>query len=72
MVDRDDDLKIGISESTAILFGRFDKLIVGFLQLVTLAMLIALGIRTSWVIPSVGHCWWQVACCVSTTFDASS
>ena len=42
MVDRDDDLKIGI-KSTAILFGRFDKLIVGFLQLVTLAMLIALG-----------------------------
>ncbi|WP_210443606.1 4-hydroxybenzoate octaprenyltransferase, partial [Vibrio crassostreae] len=42
MVDRDDDLKIGI-KSTAILFGRFDKLIVGSLQLVTLAMLIALG-----------------------------
>ncbi|MEZ9493282.1 4-hydroxybenzoate polyprenyltransferase [Vibrio splendidus] len=44
MVDRDDDLKIGI-KSTAILFGRFDKLIVGFLQLVTLAMLIALGMH---------------------------
>ena len=44
MVDRDDDLKIGI-KSTAILFGRFDKLIVGFLQLVTLAMLIALGMN---------------------------
>ncbi|MEC7310420.1 4-hydroxybenzoate octaprenyltransferase [Vibrio crassostreae] len=42
MVDRDDDLKIGI-KSTAILFGRFDKLIIGSLQLVTLAMLIALG-----------------------------
>ncbi|CAH6877613.1 4-hydroxybenzoate octaprenyltransferase [Vibrio chagasii] len=44
MVDRDDDLKIGI-KSTAILFGRFDKLIVGLLQLVTLAMLIALGMH---------------------------
>ena len=44
MVDRDDDLKIGI-KSTAILFGRFDKLIVGFLQLVTLAMLIVLGMQ---------------------------
>jgi 4-hydroxybenzoate polyprenyltransferase len=44
MVDRDDDLKIGI-KSTAILFSRFDKLIVGFLQLVTLAMLIVLGMH---------------------------
>ncbi|WP_146448102.1 4-hydroxybenzoate octaprenyltransferase [Vibrio kanaloae] len=44
MVDRDDDLKIGI-KSTAILFGRFDKLIVGFLQLVTLTMLIAVGMH---------------------------
>lgn len=42
MVDRDDDLKIGI-KSTAILFGRFDKMIVGALQLVTLTMLIYLG-----------------------------
>ena len=43
MVDRDDDLKIGI-KSTAILFGRLDKMIIGVLQLVTLAMLIYLGI----------------------------
>ncbi len=42
MVDRDDDLKIGI-KSTAILFGRFDKMIIGALQLITLAMLIYLG-----------------------------
>ncbi|WP_260261984.1 4-hydroxybenzoate octaprenyltransferase [Vibrio intestinalis] len=42
MVDRDDDLKIGI-KSTAILFGRFDKTIIGVLQLVTVAMLIGLG-----------------------------
>ena len=44
MVDRDDDLKIGI-KSTAILFGRFDKLTIGLLQLITLAMLIALGMH---------------------------
>ena len=42
MVDRDDDLKIGI-KSTAILFGRYDKMIIGVLQLVTVGMLIALG-----------------------------
>ena len=42
MVDRDDDLKIGI-KSTAILFGRLDKLVIGVLQLITLAMLIVLG-----------------------------
>ncbi|MEC5321212.1 4-hydroxybenzoate octaprenyltransferase [Brenneria populi subsp. brevivirga] len=42
MVDRDDDLKIGI-KSTAILFGRFDTLIVGLLQLGVLLLLAALG-----------------------------
>lgn len=42
MVDRDDDLKIGI-KSTAILFGRFDKMVIGALQLVTLAMLMYVG-----------------------------
>lgn len=42
MVDRDDDLKVGI-KSTAILFGRFDKMIIGLLQLGTLVLLIAVG-----------------------------
>lgn len=42
MVDRDDDLKIGI-KSTAILFGRFDKMAIGGLQLITLAMLMFVG-----------------------------
>lgn len=42
MVDRDDDLKIGI-KSTAILFGRFDKMIIGMLQLGTLFLLTAVG-----------------------------
>ena len=42
MVDRDDDLRIGI-KSTAILFGRADRLIVAGLQLVALALLLGLG-----------------------------
>jgi 4-hydroxybenzoate polyprenyltransferase len=43
MVDRDDDLKIGI-KSTAILFGRHDRLIVALLQLLMLALLVYVGI----------------------------
>lgn len=43
MVDRDDDLQVGL-KSTAILFGRFDKMIIGVLQLVTLLLFIVLGI----------------------------
>lgn len=42
MVDRDDDLRIGI-KSTAILFGRFDKLIIGLLQLATLLLMAWIG-----------------------------
>lgn len=42
MVDRDDDLKIGI-KSTAILFGRWDKTIIALLQTATLALMTALG-----------------------------
>ncbi|TQI82538.1 4-hydroxybenzoate polyprenyltransferase [Serratia fonticola] len=42
MVDRDDDLKIGI-KSTAVLFGRYDKIIVGLLQLVTLLLMLWIG-----------------------------
>lgn len=42
MVDRDDDLKVGI-KSAAILFGRFDKIIIGVLQLSTLVLMILIG-----------------------------
>lgn len=42
MVDRDDDLKVGV-KSTAILFGAFDKRIIMFLQLITLALLLVIG-----------------------------
>jgi len=42
MVDRDDDLKIGV-KSSAILFAEYDKLIVGLLQLTFLLLLLLLG-----------------------------
>lgn len=43
MVDRDDDLKIGI-KSSAILFAKQDKLVIGLLQIGSLLLLIWLGI----------------------------
>jgi len=42
MVDRDDDLRIGV-KSTAIIFGNNDKRIILFLQLMTLAILFTVG-----------------------------
>ncbi|MGX9418640.1 4-hydroxybenzoate octaprenyltransferase [Vibrio sp. RC27] len=42
MIDRDDDLKIGI-KSTAILFGQNDKRIIALLQIMTLGLLVVLG-----------------------------
>ncbi|NCB90679.1 MAG: 4-hydroxybenzoate octaprenyltransferase, partial [Gammaproteobacteria bacterium] len=42
MVDRDDDLKIGI-KSTAILFGQNDKLIIGILQVGVLMLMALVG-----------------------------
>ena len=42
MVDRDDDIKIGI-KSTAILFGEHDRLMVGLLQLLSLLFLYLAG-----------------------------
>lgn len=50
MVDRDDDLKIGV-KSTAILFGDLDKLIIGILQILTLAILIIVGLQLSLSLP---------------------
>ncbi|MBI6530820.1 4-hydroxybenzoate octaprenyltransferase [Proteus vulgaris] len=43
MVDRNDDIKIGV-KSTAILFGRYDKIIIGILQLMMLALLVGIGV----------------------------
>ncbi len=42
MVDRDDDVQIGV-KSTAILFGNNDTRMIGFLQLITLALLWTVG-----------------------------
>lgn len=44
MVDRDDDLKIGV-KSTAILFGEQDRLMTGVLQIMTLYSLLLAGNR---------------------------
>lgn len=42
MVDRDDDVKIGV-KSTAILFGRYDKLIIGIFQACVVALMVMIG-----------------------------
>ena len=49
MVDRDDDVKLGI-KSTAILFAEMDKLIIGILQLLFLSIMLLLHrhIELSW------------------------
>jgi len=43
MVDKDDDLKIGV-KSTAILFGKYDRHIMAVLQIIILGLLIVIGI----------------------------
>lgn len=60
MVDREDDLAVGI-KSTAILFGRFDILITGILMLLMVLMLFGVGIR-------MGLAWpWFVSAIVSAS-----
>ncbi|MDH3902144.1 MAG: UbiA family prenyltransferase, partial [Xanthomonadales bacterium] len=44
MVDRDDDISIGL-KSTAILFGRYDLLILRILKLIMIALLMVLGLK---------------------------
>lgn len=46
MVDRDDDLKIGV-KSTAILFGQYDRIAIALLQITTLGCLIHVGLLES-------------------------
>ena len=43
MVDREDDFKIGV-KSTAILFGRYDRLMIGLLQFAFIGLFIVLGL----------------------------
>jgi 4-hydroxybenzoate polyprenyltransferase len=52
MVDREDDLKLGV-RSSAILFGRADRVAVAILQVATLASLVAVG----WMI-GLGRWYW--------------
>ena len=49
MVDKNDDIKIGV-KSTAILFGQYDKLIILFLQILSLLLFTAaaLWLKLSW------------------------
>lgn len=44
MVDRDDDLRIGV-KSSAILFGRYDRLIIGACQILMIALLYIAGVQ---------------------------
>ncbi|PLY16181.1 MAG: 4-hydroxybenzoate octaprenyltransferase [Sedimenticola sp.] len=44
MVDREDDLRIGI-KSTAILFGENDRMMIGILQLAMLGLLVLVGVK---------------------------
>ena len=50
MVDRDDDILIGV-KSTAILFGQYDRLVISILQLMTLGLLVYVGIAWSFSLP---------------------
>ncbi|MDN5937843.1 MAG: 4-hydroxybenzoate octaprenyltransferase [Salinisphaera sp.] len=43
MVDRDDDLRIGV-KSTAVLWGRYDRLAIGMFQLLFFVLLVAVGV----------------------------
>jgi 4-hydroxybenzoate polyprenyltransferase len=56
MVDREDDLAVGI-KSSAILFGRHDRLAIGLLQLVFLGLVLYVGLaagRGAWYLGGVG------------------
>jgi 4-hydroxybenzoate polyprenyltransferase len=45
MVDRKDDLKIGV-KSTAILFGEYDRLMIGLLQIAMMGILVLVGTKS--------------------------
>ncbi|MBB3230670.1 4-hydroxybenzoate octaprenyltransferase [Halomonas stenophila] len=62
MVDRDDDLKIGI-KSTAVLFGRADRLMIAVLQGVTLGLLAWVGLRLG-----LGGFFWLGLAAMAATF----
>ncbi len=60
MVDREDDIRIGV-KSTAILFGVYDRFMIGLLQLVMLGILLLVGNKSG-----LGDFYWigvMVAAC---------
>ncbi|KAA0010722.1 4-hydroxybenzoate octaprenyltransferase [Billgrantia pellis] len=62
IVDRDDDLRIGI-KSTAVLFGRADRAMIGLLQLATLGLLGWVGFRLE-----LGAFFWLGLVAMAATF----
>ena len=62
MVDRDDDLKIGV-KSTAILFGDADRLIIGGLQALVVTTLIMVGTQAG-----LGFFWYLGVAAMATLF----
>ncbi len=44
MVDRTDDIRIGV-KSTAILFGEYDRMVIGLLQVTLLGLLVIVGVK---------------------------
>ena len=62
MVDRDDDVKIGV-KSTAVLFGDHDRLIIALLQLATLTLLAVVGSRLA-----LGGFFWLGLVAMALTF----
>ncbi|WP_196160317.1 4-hydroxybenzoate octaprenyltransferase [Reinekea sp. G2M2-21] len=62
MVDRDDDLKIGV-RSTAILFGESDRLMVGLLQILAWLTWLVIGVKAE-----LGVFWWLAMAVVAGLF----
>lgn len=62
MVDREDDLKIGI-KSTAVLFGRHDRLVIGLLHLGVLGCLYGVGVAFA-----LGAAYWLALAVVAALF----
>ncbi len=62
MVDRSDDVRIGV-KSTAILFGRYDRLILGGLQLLIMLLLLCIGFAFK-----LNHWFWLGAVLIGMDF----
>ena len=50
MADRDDDIKLNV-KSTAILFGKYDRFILGLLQIIFIGLLIKIGLLAELTLP---------------------